>query len=85
MVKRARARTQLFLDNTKYKIFRDLFESYKHQYSVNSSIKLTENAFANLQREKHVMNNVNWHNEMRNFCKIETEKLNKLIKRQIKT
>ena len=80
-----RARTQLFLDNTKFKIFRDLFESYKIKYNISSNIKLTENAFSNLQREKHVMNNVKWHNEMRNFCKIETERLSKLIKKQIKT
>ena len=76
-----RARTQLFLNNEKYEIFRDLFEKYKTKYNVKPTIRLSENAFKNLKTgNKHVMNNPAWHNEMRNFCKIETDRLNKMIK-----
>ena len=45
------------------------------------SIRLSENAFRNLKAgNKRMMNNPNWHSEMRNFCEMETTRFNKVIK-----
>ena len=76
-----RVRTQLFLNTQEYKIFRDLFEEYKTKYNVAESIRLSENAFRNLKADnKYIINDPKWHSEMRNFCKMETTRLNKVIK-----
>ena len=76
-----RVRTHSFLNTQEYKIFRDLFEEYKSKYNVAQTINLIENVFRNLQAgNKHIMNNPKWHSEMKSFCKLETIRLNKIIK-----